>query len=80
MKRADLHTGGARLGDGLEQLQVAWQQVTRHWKDESRHHFEEEHLDPIAPTVRMTLDALTRLSDILARAERECEDGGEFGW
>jgi len=70
----DVHTGAARLIDALEQLQVCWEQTTQSWNDEARHHFEEEHLEPIAPAIRQTLDAVNRLGDVLARAERDCGD------
>ena len=77
MKVVDLHTGAARLSDALDQLEADWSRVELSWKDESRQHFEAEHLAPITPTIRMTLDAVNRLADVLARAERECldEDG-----
>ncbi len=74
MKIVDLHTGAARLSDALEQLEVAWQRTQLSWNDESRRHFEAEHLAPITPTIRMTLDAVSRLAEVLGRAERECLD------
>ena len=74
MKIVDLHTGAARLADALDQLEVAWQRTKVSWNDESRRHFEAEHLAPITPTIRMTLDAVSRLSEVLGRAERECLD------
>ncbi len=46
----------------------------RSWNDESRRHFEAEHLAPITPTIRMTLDAVNRLAEVLGRVERECLD------
>lgn len=74
MKVADVHTGGARLTDAQEQLQVAWQAACGQWNDDTRRRFERDQLQSIGPTIRMTLDALTRLADVLARAERECQD------
>mgnify|MGYP002854314716 CR=1 FL=1 len=74
MRVVDLHTGAARLSDALDQLQQAWDQVTVTWNDEARRHFEAEHLAPITPTIRLTLDAVTRLAEVVARAERECLD------
>jgi hypothetical protein len=44
------------------------------WNDKSRHHFEAEHIEEITPTVRLTLDAINRLAEVFARAERACLD------
>ncbi len=74
MMVADLHTGAAQLTDALVQLESAWGRVRPAWNDETSRHFEAEHLAPISPTIRMTLDAVNRLADVLARAERECQD------
>ncbi len=74
MSLADVHTGAARLTDALEQLEVSWEQTKQSWNDEAQQRFEEEHLEPIAPAIRQTLDALNRLGDVLARVERGCGD------
>ena len=74
MKLVDLYTGAARLSDALVQLETAWARVRVSWNDEARRHFEEEHLAPITPTIRLTLDAVNRLAEVLSRAERECLD------
>ena len=74
MKVGDLHTPAAQLTDALVQLDAAWGQVRLSWNDPARHHFEDEHIAPITPTVRMTLDAINRLAEVLGRAERECID------
>jgi|TARA_B100000809_G_scaffold183599_1_gene181486 hypothetical protein len=74
MRVVDLHTGVAQLTDALVQLDAAWGQVRLSWNDPARHHFESEHIEPITPTVRMTLDAINRLAEVLGRVERECTD------
>ena len=74
MKMVDLHTGAAQLTDALVQLEAAWGQVRLSRNDPARHHFEAEHIEPIPPTIRMTLDAINHLAEVLGRAERECID------
>jgi len=74
MRVVDLYTGAAQLTDSLEQLEIAWDRVQLSWKDEARRHFEAEHLSTISPTIRLTLDAINRLAEVLSRAERECQD------
>jgi len=74
MKVVDMHTGAAQLTDALVQLETAWDRVQLSWNDDARRHFESEHLATISPTIRMTLDAVNRLADVLSKAERECLD------
>jgi hypothetical protein len=74
MAVVDLYTGSARLSEALVQLEAAWGRVRVTWNDESRHHFEAEHIEEITPTVRLTLDAINRLAEVFARAERACLD------
>jgi len=74
MAMIDLYTGAAQLTDALEQLEAAWGRVQVSWNDEARRHFEAEHLETISPTIRLTLDAVNRLADVLSRVERECLD------
>ena len=74
MKISDVQPGGARLIDAHDQLQVAWESACGQWNDEARRRFERDQLQSVGPTIRMTLDALTRLADVLARAQQECQD------
>jgi hypothetical protein len=74
MRVADLHTGAARLHEALELLEDAWGAAKVHWDDGTSQNFQENHLDPIVPKIRATLDAVNRLAEVLARAQRECEE------
>ncbi len=73
MKIGDLSTGAAKLHDSMKLLQEAWAETKTRWKDNNAHQFQETYLEPIAPKVKMTQDAINRLAEVLARAQRECE-------
>ena len=74
MRIGDLNLGAARLHDALKSLELAWAEAQAKWDDASRRNFEENHIRPILPALRTTLDAIGRLSDVFARAQRDCED------
>jgi len=76
MAIADLTTGAARLNKSVESLQEAWAETREHWNDENSRNFEENYLDPLGPQVKLALDAVNRIGEILNRAERECQDNG----
>ena len=68
----DLVTGAAKLADALKNLHMHWEDTKEQWQDAACRRFEEEHLAPLEPQVHLTLDAITRLADVLERAQREC--------
>jgi len=74
MHIADLNTGIAKLVEATELLQEAWQETKQYWRDESSRNMEENHLQPIYPNVKIAIDAANRMTDVLARVQRECED------
>ena len=73
MRIADLTSGAAKLNKSVKTLQEAWVDVADHWDDENSRSFVENHLEPIGPQIKMALDALNRVADVVARAERECD-------
>ncbi len=68
----DLVTGAAKLADAMKNLQMRWEGTKEQWQDAACRRFEEVHLAPLEPQVHLTLDAVTRLADVLERAQREC--------
>jgi hypothetical protein len=74
MHIADLNTGTAKLIEAAEMLEEAWAEAKLYWHDEKSRDLEENHLTPIYPHVKLAIDAVNRLSDVLARAERECDE------
>ena len=73
MRVGNLNHGAAKLIEALENLELAWEESTTKWKDETSHNFEKHHLKPLKPAVKMALDAINRLDEVLARACRDCE-------
>ena len=70
MALADLGSPAAKIHSALEDLQVAWGNTLEHWQDENSRRFEEEHLIPLAQTVRISLDAVGRMNESIQQAER----------
>jgi hypothetical protein len=73
MAVADVSTPGSKIYKALEDLQMAWSETTEHWRDDNSRKFEEDHLVPMALTIKLSLDAVNRMSETLAKAERACE-------
>ena len=74
MRIGDLHTAAAKLIESIGSLELAWESTTEKWNDDARRRFDEDHLSELAPAVQSSLGAINRLADVLARAQRECED------
>ena len=68
----ELRSSAARLRDAMDQLEIAWSTTQEKWSDVASHRFEEQHLAPIGPQVRSTLDAITHIDQVLRQADREC--------
>ena len=63
----------AKMRAALETLEAAWDATEKHWNDKTRQQFEENHLRPLVPQVKTTLDAANRLADALRQAVRAGE-------
>lgn len=63
---------GNRLLYGLKQLRTAWDEAASEWKDQVARDFEGEYLGPLEDRVQATARAMDKLSEVLARAKREC--------
>jgi hypothetical protein len=74
MALTDLATPAARIHSALEKLQLAWVNVSEHWNDSNSRNFEEEHLFPLAMSVKIALDAVGRMDETLRQAEQNCLD------
>jgi len=73
MRLWDLSAPAAKLSLALETLEAATFDVGQQWNDENFERLQETYLDPLKPSVHQALDAIQRLSEILANAQRECE-------
>ncbi len=73
MRIADLSSGAARIRDQTDVLIAAWGETREHWNDGNSRNIEEHHLNPVAEDVSVALTAIRHLSEVLAKAQRECE-------
>jgi hypothetical protein len=69
---ADLSTGAAKLSNATKALRLAWQEAHEQWNDDTSRAFEEKHLQPVLPQIKAALDATSRMTELLNRAERDC--------
>jgi len=72
MKNWDLNAGAAKIELALKLLRAAAANAEQQWTDEAHRDFEETYMTPLEPNVRDVLDAIHRLAEVLAAAERQC--------
>lgn len=72
MKRVDFVSASARLEDALNQLEMAWMATREHWHDSVSQKVEDDYLVPLHGQVRGMLDAVSKMSVIMRKAEQEC--------
>jgi len=73
MRPWDFDTSAARMRKATEDLQVAWEQNTEQWHDEVSRKFCEQHLEPIGPAMKLSLDAVGRMQQLMNQIQNECE-------
>ncbi len=73
MRTWDLDTSAARLRKATENLQLAWEITNEHWHDEVSQKFCEQHLEPIGPAMKLSLDAVGRMQQMLRQIQNDCE-------
>ncbi|MCH2115474.1 MAG: hypothetical protein MK171_11270 [Pirellulales bacterium] len=73
MRRWDLDTSAAHLRDAKDDLQIAWQQTEQLWQDAVSQNFCESELEPIGPAIKLTIDAVARMQQLLNQMQRDCE-------
>ena len=76
MKSFDLSGGASKLALALKQLDIKWNVATDAWNDTTAMTFHKDHLEPIMPDVKQTLEAIGRLAEVLSRAARDVADEG----
>lgn len=68
----NLTSAAIELSNALKTTTLAWDQAQEHWRDSVSQHFAENHWDPLEEQVRGVINAMDRLSPILAKAVRDC--------
>ena len=72
MRRGDLSIISSSLHFAAKTLRIRWDDTQQVWNDAIRQNFEETYLAPLEPQVVITLKAINRLAQVLARATEEC--------
>ncbi|MGI9427156.1 MAG: hypothetical protein ACR2NM_00750 [Bythopirellula sp.] len=57
-----------------EDLQTAWAETAELWQDDVSRSFCERYLEPIGPTMKISLDAVGRMQQLLNQIHREVEE------
>ncbi len=73
MRPWDLDTSASQLRKATEDLQLAWEETTEQWQDEVSQSFCERYLEPIGPAMKLSLDAVGRMQQLLNQIQKECE-------
>lgn len=74
MKTWDLHTGAARIRKATEDLQIAWAETSELWSDDVSRTFCERHLEPIGPATKISLDAVSRMQQLMNQIHQDCDE------
>jgi hypothetical protein len=73
MATFDLFTGAAHMRDATEELLLAWQQTTEHWNDSVSQKFCQQYLEPLGPSMKLSLDSIGQIGQSIQQMQRECE-------
>jgi len=73
----DLNSGLGQLSHAFSQLKDRLAETKSSWDDGTRRQFEQNHLNEIPARMQLLVAAVQRLSEVLEKAERDCEDQPE---
>ena len=73
MRQCDLTSGAGRIRHALENLEIVWNEISDQWDDAVSRRFREHHLEPMIPSVKLALDAISRMNLLMDEVERDCE-------
>ena len=74
---ADLSSGASKMALALKHLHLKWESARETWDDGTSRAFHKDHIEPLSPRVKETLEAIGRLAEVLSRASREVSDGND---
>lgn len=78
MKIGDLSSGASKIALALKHIDIKWESAKESWNDGTSKAFHKEHLEPLPPSVKETLEAIGRLAEVLARASRDVSDSEQY--
>ncbi len=73
MKRVDFQSSAARLEDAFAELEAAWLSARAAWNDTVSRRVEDEYLIPMQSMIRSMHDAIDSTSQVLKKAQQECQ-------
>jgi hypothetical protein len=74
MKVGDLSGGASKLALALKQLNLRFESARDTWNDSTSKVYHKDHIEPLLPAVKETLEGIGRLAEVLARAARDVSD------
>jgi len=74
MKKCDLTTSASRIHHALESLETIWRDHAEQWDDAVSRRFAERQLEPMIPKIKVSLDAIGRMHQLLTEVQRDCEE------
>jgi hypothetical protein len=74
MHIGDLSSGASKMALSLKQLLLKWEAAKESWNDATSKGFHKDHIEPLTPDVKETLEAVGRLAEVLSRAIRDVSD------
>jgi ABC-type ATPase involved in cell division len=60
MKHIDLSSGASKMSLALKQLEIKWDSAKDTWNDATSKAFHKEHIEPLRPDIKETLEAIGR--------------------
>lgn len=76
MHVGDLSSGASKMALALKQLLLKWESAQDTWHDHTSKAFHREHIEPLTPDVKETLESVGRFAEVLSRAIRDASDTG----
>jgi hypothetical protein len=73
MRQADLYSSAAHIRDAFDELQKAWLEASDNWNDAASRSFCQNHLEPLAPVLKLALDSLGRMAHMVDHMHRDCD-------
>ena len=64
---ADLSSGAGKMALALKQLHLKWESARETWDDGTSRAFHKEHIEPLSPRVKETLEAIGVSASVPAR-------------
>jgi hypothetical protein len=73
MRSSDLYSSAAHIRDAFDELQKAWLEASEQWNDGVSRGFCQNHLEPLGPIVKLSLDSISRMSHLVDQMHRDCD-------